>query len=115
MTAASAAMAALMLAYRNWKTVLGGSLVMLVMGAARCYLVVHYPTDVLAGLLVGALLPAHRQRSCSCRSRSAGTGSADSRGLATPVLRESAGGRPRRSLLPSSRRAHSLHFGLSAA
>ena len=44
-----------MLAYRNWKTVLGGSLVMLVMGAARCYLVVHYPTDVLAGLLVGAL------------------------------------------------------------
>ena len=55
MTAASAAMAALMLAYRNWKTVLGGSLVMLVMGAARCYLVVHYPTDVLAGLLVGAL------------------------------------------------------------
>ena len=54
MTAASAAMAALMLAYRNWKTVLGGSIVMLVMGAARCYLVVHYPTDVLAGLLVGA-------------------------------------------------------------
>ncbi len=39
----------------NWKTVLGGSLVMLVMGAARCYLVAHYPTDVLAGLLVGAL------------------------------------------------------------
>lgn len=55
MTAASAAMAALMLAYRNWKTVLGGSLVMLVMGAARCYLVAHYPTDVLTGLLVGAL------------------------------------------------------------
>ncbi|RDB72865.1 phosphatase PAP2 family protein [Eggerthella lenta] len=55
MTAASAAMAALMLAYRNWKTVLGGSIVMLVMGAARCYLVAHYPTDVLAGLLVGAL------------------------------------------------------------
>ena len=55
MTAASAAMAALMLAYRNWKTVLGGSIVMLVMGAARCYLVAHYPTDVLTGLLVGAL------------------------------------------------------------
>lgn len=55
MTAASAAMAALMLAYRNWKTVLGGSIVMLVMGAARCYLVAHYPTDVLAGFLVGAL------------------------------------------------------------
>ena len=36
-------------------TVLGGSLVMLVMGAARCYLVAHYPTDVLAGFLVGAL------------------------------------------------------------
>ncbi|MFR8046920.1 MAG: phosphatase PAP2 family protein [Eggerthella lenta] len=28
---------------------------MLVMGAARCYLVAHYPSDVLAGLLVGAL------------------------------------------------------------
>ncbi|RDB62310.1 phosphatase PAP2 family protein [Gordonibacter sp. 28C] len=55
MTAASAAMVALMLAYRNWKTVLGGSLVMLVMGAARCYLVAHYPSDVLAGFLVGAL------------------------------------------------------------
>ncbi len=55
MTAASAAMAALMLAYRNWKAVLGGSLVMLIMGAARCYLVAHYPTDVLAGFLVGAL------------------------------------------------------------
>ena len=107
MTAASAAMAALMLAYRNWKTVLGGSLVMLVMGAARCYLVVHYPTDVLAGLLVGAL--------AAVAARSAGTGSADSRGLATPVLPCDAGGRPRRSLLPSSRRAHSLHFGLSAA
>lgn len=37
------------------QTVLGGSLVMLVMGAARCYLVAHYPSDVLAGFLVGAL------------------------------------------------------------
>lgn len=55
MTAASAAMAALMLAYRNWKAVLGGSLVMLGMGAARCYLVAHYASDVLAGFLVGAI------------------------------------------------------------
>ena len=55
MTAASAAMVALMLVRRTWKTGLGGSLVMLVMGAARCYLVAHYPSDVLAGLLVGAL------------------------------------------------------------
>ena len=55
MTAASAAMVALMLAYRNWKAVFGGSLVMLGMGAARCYLVAHYPSDVLAGFLVGAL------------------------------------------------------------
>ena len=35
--------------------------------------------------------------------------------LATPVLPCDAGGRSRRSLPPSSRRAHSLHFGLSAA
>lgn len=55
MTAASAAMVALMLAYRNWRAVLGGSLVMLGMGAARCYLVAHYPSDVLVGFLVGAI------------------------------------------------------------
>lgn len=54
-TAASAAMVALMLMYRNGKTALGGSLVMLLMGTARCYLMAHYPTDVLAAFLVGAI------------------------------------------------------------
>ena len=58
MTAASAAMAALMLARRNLKTVLGGALVIAVMGAARCYLMAHYPSDVLAALLVGAAAAA---------------------------------------------------------
>ena len=55
MTAAAAAMFALMLARPSWKTALAGSLVMLLMGAARCYLVAHYPSDVLAALVVGAL------------------------------------------------------------
>lgn len=55
MTAASAAMLALMMARPGWKTALAGSLVMLVMGTARCYLVAHYPSDVLAGFLTGAL------------------------------------------------------------
>ena len=55
MTAAAAAMVALMLARPGWKTVLAGSLVMLLMGTARCYLFAHYPSDVLAALLVGAL------------------------------------------------------------
>ena len=55
MTAASAAMFALMLARPGWGTALAGSLVMLVMGAARCYLLAHYPSDVLAALVVGAL------------------------------------------------------------
>lgn len=58
MTAAAAAMTALMLERRTWKTVVGGSLVMLVMGTARCYLMAHYPSDVLAGFLVGALAAA---------------------------------------------------------
>ena len=54
-TAASAAMVALAFMYRNGKTALGGLLVMLLMGAARCYLMAHYPTDVLAAFLVGAI------------------------------------------------------------
>lgn len=55
MTAASAAMFAFMLARPGWKAVLTGSLVMLLMGASRCYLLAHYPSDVLTALLVGAL------------------------------------------------------------
>ncbi len=98
MTAASAAMAALMLAYRNWKAVLGGSLVMLAMGAARCYLVAHYSTDVLAGFLVGALAAV----------------------AAWLLVSRALGPSPfAPSVVPAShlraRRAHSLHSGLSAA
>lgn len=58
MTAASAAMAALMLIWRTRAAVFGGVLVIAVMGAARCYLVAHYPSDVLAALLVGAAAAA---------------------------------------------------------
>ena len=69
MTAAAAAMFALMLARPSWKTALAGSLAMLLMGTARCYLVAHYPSDVLAALVVGALAALVAQivvtRACS--------------------------------------------------
>ena len=58
MTAASAATVALMLASRSPKAVLAGTLVIAAMGAARCYLVAHYPSDVLAALLVGSAAAA---------------------------------------------------------
>ena len=55
MTAAPAAMAGLMPADRVAETLVRRVRVVQLMGAACCYLVAHYPSDVLAGLLVGAL------------------------------------------------------------
>lgn len=57
-TAASAAMVALMLACRTRIVVFGGMLVIAVMGMARCYLMVHYPSDVVAAVLVGVAAAA---------------------------------------------------------
>lgn len=57
-TAAAAAMGALALTRPGWKTTFGGLIVVATMCASRCYLMVHYPTDVLAGCLVGAAAAA---------------------------------------------------------
>ncbi|MEG2746472.1 MAG: phosphatase PAP2 family protein, partial [Gordonibacter sp.] len=55
MTAAAAAMCAWMVLRRSAKATAAGLVVILAMGVARCYLMAHYPSDVLAGCLVGAL------------------------------------------------------------
>ena len=55
-TAAMASMTALCLSIgksRKW-LIAPAALYVLVMGASRNYLVVHYPTDVIAGIIVGA-------------------------------------------------------------
>ncbi|MEG0991573.1 MAG: phosphatase PAP2 family protein, partial [Gordonibacter sp.] len=55
MTAASAAMTAWMIVRRSAKATACGLSIIVAMGMARCYLVAHYPSDVLAGCFVGAL------------------------------------------------------------
>ena len=54
-TAVSAGMISLALTQRNVRTFLIALTTMLLMGLARVYLFAHYPTDVLAGFLVGML------------------------------------------------------------
>lgn len=54
-TAAAAAMSAWMLRRRSVLTVVAGTTIIILMCVARCYLVAHYPTDVLAACLVGVL------------------------------------------------------------
>lgn len=57
-TSAAAGMMGLALCIRKWKVVIPAALYALIMGASRNYLMVHYPTDVVAGLLVGAIAGA---------------------------------------------------------
>lgn len=53
-TAAAAAMTALMLTFRK-KAVIPAVAFVALMAASRNYLMVHYPTDVIAAMLVGAV------------------------------------------------------------
>ena len=55
-TAAAASMTALCLCLRKkWYVLCPAALYALLMGASRNYLMVHYPTDVIGGIFVGAV------------------------------------------------------------
>ena len=55
-TAATACMTAVCLSLpRKWQIITPASLYVLCMAAARCYLMVHYPTDVIGGMIVGGI------------------------------------------------------------
>lgn len=57
-TAATAGAVALCLGYdknRKWWMFLSSALYVVIMGASRNYLMVHYPTDIIGGLISGAI------------------------------------------------------------
>ena len=54
-TAAMAGMTALCLCIRKWKVILPAAAFAILTGISRNYLVVHYPSDVLGGFLVGTV------------------------------------------------------------
>ena len=54
-TSAMAAMLALCLSLKNKWLVAPAMIFVVIMGASRNYLMVHYPTDIIAGVIVGAV------------------------------------------------------------